>query len=152
MIGQFLWKKPKYNPGVEAPTFTTPSLTGDSLRLSDFRGKMVLLDFWASWCGPCRVESPQLVDLYNKFHDDGFEIISIGMERDRERWLRAIKKDGLVWPTHGSSLQRMKDPVGVLYGVREIPTKYLIDSKGFIIETNPTFEELDKILSSVLSN
>jgi len=151
LIGKYLWMKPKYNPGVLAPTFSMPALDGGELALEDYRGKMVLLDFWGSWCAPCREESPNLVALYNKWNPSGLEILSVGMEQNEARWKGAIAKDGLRWKTHGSSLKRMKDPVGQLYGVREIPTKYLIDKEGYIIATNPSFEELETLLQSKLS-
>lgn len=143
--------KPKFDPGQLAPDFTIPSLYGDSLRLSDYKGNYLLLDFWGSWCGPCRVESPDLVQLYQDYNPKGLKILSIALDRDRSRWQGAIKKDGLIWKDHGSNLQRMKDPVAGLYGVREIPTKYLIDPKGYIIATNPTFAELRTKLDEVLT-
>ena len=150
-LGKYLWKMPKYNPGKLAPTFSIPALDGNTLKLESFRGKMVLLDFWGSWCGPCRVESPNLVALYDRWNNKGLEIFSIAMDKSEARWKAAIAKDNLKWKTHGSNLQRMKGEVGSLYGVREIPTKYLIDQKGYIIATNPTFEEIDRLLQEKLS-
>ena len=142
---------PKYDPGQKAPDFSVPALHGDSLRLSDYAGQYVLLDFWASWCGPCRVESPELVNLYEQYKSTGFRILSIALDKSAESWKRAIEKDGLRWNDHGSHLRRMKDPVALLYGVREIPTKYLIDPKGYIIATNPTFAELRQTLDGALT-
>jgi len=151
LVGKYLWKMPKYNPGKLAPEFSIPALDGATLNLSDYKGKMLLLDFWGSWCGPCRLESPNLVKVYNDYGGKGFEILSVALDKSEARWKNAIKKDGLNWPGHGSHLERMKDPVAIQYGVREIPTKYLIDEKGYIIATNPSFEEIDKILSEKLS-
>lgn len=147
---------PKYNDGEVAPNFVNYLANGDSIQLSDFKGKMVLLDFWGSWCGPCRQESPALVQLYNKFHGkefknfDDFEIVSVGIETRKERWLGAIEKDGLYWKYHVSEFKRLKSKTALLYGVREIPTKYLINPKGNIIGVNLPFAELDKILTEEL--
>ena len=151
LIGKYLWMKPKFNPGKLAPEFSIPAVDGGNLALNDYKGQMLLLDFWGSWCGPCRHESPNLVQVYKKYGGEGFEILSIALDKSEGRWKNAIKKDGLNWKGHGSNLQRMKDPVAVLYGVREIPTKYLIDEEGYIIATNPSFQEIDKILSEKLS-
>ncbi len=149
-------REPKFINGETAPNFTSTSPAGDKISLYDFQGKMVLLDFWGSWCGPCRKENPGLVYLYNKYHTanfksaEGFEILSVGMEKNKERWLRAIEKDGLVWNTHVSDLKRMRGEVGGLYRVREIPTKYLLNEEGVIISVNPTIKELDDILGKRL--
>ncbi len=150
-LGKYLWMMPKFNPGKLAPEFSVPALDGGNLSLSDYKGQLLLLDFWGSWCGPCRVESPDLVKLYQKYGGKGFEILSIALDKSEARWRNAIKKDGLYWKGHGSHLERMKDPVALLYGVREIPTKYLIDEGGYIIATNPSFEEINQILSEKLS-
>lgn len=152
LFGKYLWMKPKYDPGASAPDFTVPALYGDSLRLSDFRGSYVLLDFWGSWCGPCRQENPALVLLHAKHAHKNFKVISIALERSKEAWARAVAKDGLTWKEHGSFLKRMKDPVALQYGVREIPTKYLLDPNGNIVLTNPTFPDLDRHLDEVLTN
>ncbi len=158
VIGRYLYMKPKYIQGEVAPNFINYLPSGDSIQLSDFKGQFVLLDFWGSWCPPCRAESPDLVALYKKFHDakfkdiSNFEIISVGIEKSKKRWLAAIKKDNLYWPYHVSELQRLKSKTARLYGVNEIPTKYLINKDGYIISVNPTFEELDKILTKHLEH
>lgn len=149
-------RAPKFINGETAPNFTAVSPTGDNISLSDFEGKILLLDFWGSWCGPCRAENPGLVYLYNKYNKaafkkaEGFEILSVGMEKNKDRWLRAIEKDGLVWKSHVSDLKRMNGDVGVLYKVREIPTKYLLNEKGVIISVNPTVKQLDELLAKQL--
>ena len=157
ILGNYLYKKPKYAHGEVAPNFVNYLANGDSIQLSDFEGKMVLLDFWGSWCGPCREENPKLVKLYEKFNGkkfkdfEDFEIISVGIETRKQRWLNAIKKDGLYWENHVSDFQRLNSKTAKLYGVREIPTKYLISPEGYIIGVNTPFEELDKILSDELA-
>ncbi|NNE30055.1 MAG: TlpA family protein disulfide reductase [Saprospiraceae bacterium] len=149
--GRYLWMKPKFDPGQKAPLFSAPMPDGGTLNLADYSGKYVLLDFWGSWCGPCRAESPNLVRLYREYQPKGLEIVSISLERSANNWKRAIQKDGLYWDDHASNLQRMKDPIAKMYGVREIPTKYLINPEGYIIATNPTFAQLESTLDEVLT-
>ena len=157
IIGRYLYMKPKYIQGEVAPNFVNYLPSGDSIQLADFKGQLVLLDFWGSWCPPCRAESPALVALYHKYHDatfkdiSNFEIISVGIEKNKDRWLAAIKKDKLNWPYHVSELKRLKSETARLYGVNEIPTKYLINKDGYIISVNPSFEALDKILTKYLA-
>jgi len=153
IIGFFLnkvFRKPKYENGEVAPDFTIELIDGTTMQLSDLRGQFVLLDFWGSWCGPCRAENPQLVQLYTKYYQKkpGLEIISIGIENNEERWKRAIKSDGLFWKYHSSDLKRFQSEVGNLYGVKEIPTKYLISEEGKIIGVNLPFDQLDKLLNT----
>ncbi len=154
--GYYFYKKPKYIYGESAPNFKSTTPEGKTLSLSDFKGQLILLDFWGSWCPPCRQESPDLVKLHQKFHGKSFkkatnfDILSVGIETDKSRWINAIQKDNLYWPNHVSGMQRLKDPIALLYGVREIPTKYLIDEKGMIIAVNPTFSELNEMLTQQL--
>ncbi len=149
-------KMAKYSSGEIAPDFTSTTPDGQSMSLSDFKGQVVLLSFWGSWCGPCRDLNKEMVPLYHKYKDvkikdaKGFTIFSVGMEKSKERWLKAIEKDGLIWPNHVSDLQRMNGAAGKKYGVWEIPTEYLIDEKGHIIMTNPTIKEVDNWLSKRL--
>lgn len=151
--GWYIYKLPKFDDGEMAPDFVSYTPDGDSLRLSDFNGKLVLLDFWGSWCPPCRVESPSLVRLYDKYRGktfknaSSFEILSVGIETSKAAWTKAINADNLHWPHHVSSIKRLRDPVAKLYGVKEIPTKYLVNEKGMIVAANPTFEEIDQWLA-----
>ncbi len=154
-LGYIGWRQlPKFNDGQKAPDFTAETYQGKPFKLSDLQGKIVLLDFWGSWCGPCLQENPKLVELNNKYktstfkNADQFVIVSIGLEKDEIRWQRAIDKYNLDWEYHISNLKRMRDPIAKLYGVREIPTKYLIDEKGYIIGVNQSFEEINKYLMS----
>jgi thiol-disulfide isomerase/thioredoxin len=145
-------REPKFIVGEVAPDFEGKKADGSTLKLSDYRGKLVLLDFWGTWCGPCLVEIPGLTMIYDKYKNtklgaaDGFEILSVAMDKDKDKWENTIAKREMIWQGHVSDLQRMKGEIGALYRVREIPTKYLLNEKGVIISVNPTIEELDKLL------
>ena len=131
-----------------APQFSMPDNNGDTLQLSDFRGKYVLLDFWASWCAPCRVVSPKLVEAYSLFKKRNFTIVGISVDKNKERWLEAIEADGFTWPN--LSFLNGWNEVSDLYGIKAIPQNFLIDPKGIIIDKNiegdVMIEKLDKIL------
>ena len=151
---RYLYFKPLFVAGAEAPDFEMVLADRQELRLSQLRGQFVLLDFWGSWCGPCRKENPELVTLYQELKKQtagsstGFEIISLGIETDSSAWLRAIRNDGLVWPYHSASMERFHAPVAELYGVRQIPTKYLINPEGRIMAVNPTVAEVLELVSA----
>jgi thiol-disulfide isomerase/thioredoxin len=119
--------------------------------IEDFRGSYLLVDFWASWCGPCRAENPNVVRMYNKFHDKGFDILGVSFDKDRERWLGAIEEDSLTW-THISDLKGWDCEGGKLYGVRSIPATVLIDPDGIIIAKNLRGEELEAKLEELFSD
>lgn len=156
-LGRYLYFKPKYVHGETAPDFEMRLLDGSSMNFHDLEGNIVLLDFWGSWCGPCRRENPKLVELYKEFHDrgykkaDNFEIVSIAMEMKESRWKAAIAKDGLLWPYHHADFNRMQSEIASKYGVREIPTKYLITPDGFIAGVNPTIEDIKTFLTDRLA-
>ena len=151
-IGEYLYFMPKFHKTEKAPDFTVPLIDGSQLSLTDLRGSYVLLDFWGSWCGPCRKENPKLVELYRQYEGQGFkdgrsfEIVSLGLENREESWIRAIRKDNLYWKYHHAEFNRMRSAVGNLYGVREIPTKYLIGPDRSILMVNPTVSEIDQFL------
>ncbi len=136
--------------GKIAPDFEELTTDGKTkMKLSDLKGKVVLIDFWASWCGPCRAENPNVVKTYAKYKDAGFTVMSVSLDSDKTKWLSAIEKDGLVWPNHVSDLGGWNSKVAQQYGVRSIPLTILIDQEGKIVNTNlrgPALEtELQKI-------
>lgn len=122
--------------GAEAPDLSYPNPDGKEMALSDLRGKVVLLDFWASWCGPCRRENPNVVRLYDKYKSKGFDVYSVSLDSKTDRWVQAIEKDNLKWDSHVSDLKKWRSVPAATYGVRLIPTTFLIDAEGKIIGKN----------------
>lgn len=138
--------------GKKAPDFTSSDTTGAPIKLSDFKGKYVLLEFWAHWCVPCRAQHPHMKETYDKFKDKGFTILqySIDVKKDEKKWKDAIVKDGLVWP-QASDLSTGKAPVAELYGVQPIPDSFLIAPDGTIIGRRLNHKELNETLSKLLN-
>lgn len=134
-----------------APNFTSKTPDDKELSLEEFKKgkKLVLIDFWASWCGPCRVENPNVVKLYNGFKAKGLDIIGVSLDKDKDKWLQAIEKDGLVWG-QVSNLQFWNDEIAAEYGVQAIPANYLINEKGEILAINLYGEELYKKVEELL--
>jgi thiol-disulfide isomerase/thioredoxin len=123
--------------GKVAPDFEELKSDGKSkMKLSDLKGKVVLIDFWASWCGPCRKENPNVVKTYEKYKDAGFTVMSVSLDSDKGKWLQAIKDDGLVWPNHVSDLGGWQSKVARKYNIGSIPQTFLLDREGNIIASN----------------
>ena len=135
--------------GSLAPEIEMKDKDGKVRKLSDLRGKVVLIDFWASWCGPCRAELPNVVKLYQKYHGQGFDIYSVSLDKDRNAWLQAIQNTGQVWPNHVSDLQGWTSSGGRTYGVSSIPHTVLIDRKGRVIAKKLRGEELAAKLQEI---
>jgi peroxiredoxin len=138
------------NQGQLAPDIELPTPDGKLLKLSDLRGQVVLLDFWASWCKPCRQENPNVVANYEKFKNKGFTIYSVSLDTDKSAWEKAIKADNLSWPNHVSDLKGWQTPVIQPYGVNAIPSSFLIDKDGQIIGSNLRGPALEQKLLEVL--
>ena len=137
--------------GEIAPLFEGPTPTGDRLALESLRGKVTIIDFWASWCRPCRIENPNLVRLYNRMHDKGLEIIGVSLDRNKASWERAIADDGLTW-NHVSNLQYWSDPIAQLYSVRAIPAAFVLDRDGRIVAKNLRGAQLDAKIEELLAD
>lgn len=118
--------------GKAAPNFSGPSPDGKTISLKESLGKVTIIDFWASWCGPCRAENPNVVALYNEFHPQGLNIIGVSLDKDDAKWKEAITKDGLTWP-HVSNLKFWQEPIAKLYNVQSIPATFILDEKGNIV-------------------
>lgn len=137
--------------GKIAPDIVLPRPNGEIHKLSSLRGNYVLIDFWASWCGPCRRENPNVVKLYNKYKDDGFTIYSVSLDQNKDAWLQAIAMDGLVWPNHVSDLKRWNSPVVGAYQIQGIPHTVLVDPQGKIVDVGLRGAELEQKLKEIFS-
>lgn len=156
------WKKAKTEVkiglriGDEAPNLVFKDPNGKERKLSDLRGKIVLVDFWASWCGPCRRENPNVVSAYKKYHTakfksaKGFEIFSVSLDKNKANWVNAIAQDGLIWDNHVSDLLFWSSKAAKLYNVNSVPMSFLIDENGIIIGKNLRGDNLHIAIDKLL--
>lgn len=137
--------------GGVAPNFKAPTPEGELLSLKDVMGEYTIIDFWASWCRPCRMENPNVVRVYEEYHDKGLNIISVSLDRanQKDRWIKAIKDDKMNWH-HVSNLKFWNDPIAKQYGVRSIPATFLLDKEGNIIDKNLRGKRLETKIASLL--
>lgn len=151
-VAYYFYKKPKFINGEQAPKIQAELIDGRSFSLDDLKGKYVLIDFWGSWCGPCRRDNPSIVALHDEFNQKtfdnahGFEVVSIAIESNRDRMIKAIQKDGLKWDYHIIQLDRFDSPIAKKYGIKEIPTKYLLNPDGYIMGVNQSYDEIRSML------
>lgn len=147
-LGQYR-SKPRINIGDMAPDINLPTPDGGTLALSSLKGKLVLIDFWASWCRPCRDENPNVVRVYNRFKDKGFEIYGVSLDRSKEPWLEAIKADKLTWK-HVSDLKFWQSEGAATYGVQSIPATVLVDKDGRIVAKDLRGAALEAKIAEIL--
>ncbi len=136
--------------GSDAPEIALPTPAGPIMRLSDLRGKYVLIDFWASWCGPCRRENPNVIKTYAAYKDKGFEIFGVSLDQDKSAWVNAIAKDQLTWP-HVSDLQYWNSVAAQAYQVSSIPMTFLLDPQGRVIAKGLRGDSLNQYLANLFS-
>ncbi|MBK6947486.1 MAG: TlpA family protein disulfide reductase [Haliscomenobacter sp.] len=156
VAGRYFYFQPQFIQGEKTPEVEAVLMDGSPFRLSSLKGKYVLLDFWGSWCGPCRAQNAELRELYIRFENrafsdaSGFEIVSVAVERKPENWKAAIEQDGLIWKNHildqSKSLKFFTGPLAQAYKVRQLPTSFLLNPKGAIIRVNPDPAEIDDLL------
>jgi len=150
MAGRYLYFMPCLASGATSPDFSADLPSGEPFRLSDLHDRYVLIHFWGSWCGPCRAENPQLVELYSRHGGADFAIVSVGIEKDSARWGRARAQDGLLWPYHfieiTPSLRFFNSPIANQFGVKKLPMLFLLRPGGEVVLADPEIEDVEKLL------
>lgn len=137
--------------GMPAPDIALPNPEGDTVRLSSLKGKYVMIDFWAAWCKPCRMENPNVVRLYNQYKDKGFEIYGVSLDRTKQAWVEAIEEDDMAWK-HVSDLRYFDSEAASLYNINAIPATVLLDKEGTIIAKNLRGEALEEKLAEIFGD
>jgi len=148
-LSEILGKLTKVAIGKKAPDFSGPNPEGKTITLKESLGKITIIDFWASWCGPCRIENPNIVKLYKKYHEKGLNIIGVSLDRDADKWKEAIVKDELDWPQI-SHLQFWQDPIAADYSIKAIPATFILNEKGEIIARDLRGSELEEKIAQLL--
>ncbi|MCC7246846.1 MAG: TlpA family protein disulfide reductase [Saprospiraceae bacterium] len=151
-LAWYQYRKPKFVAGESAPDFNITLADGQSKPFSALRGEYTILQFWGSWCGPCRAENPFLVEMYEKYHSRGLNIVSVGIERSEESWRRAIQNDGMIWPAHTIESGNFDGPLARQFNIHSIPATFLINAQGQIMGVNQRQEHLRKILAEKLGH
>jgi thiol-disulfide isomerase/thioredoxin len=147
----YRYRQPNFRMGDKAPDFEVTLIDGRKAQRSDLDGHYALLQFWGSWCGPCRAENPALAEIYQRFQQQGFSIMSIGLEANEKSWRRAIQQDGMVWPWHAMEPHSFSGGISQMFNIKSIPTTFLLDPDGTIIGVNMPPEQIEKTLSERLA-
>lgn len=139
----------KIKIGDKAPDFTAKNPVGNTISLKESLGKVTIIDFWASWCGPCRAENPKVVAIYNQYHDQGLNIIGVSLDKDNTKWIEAIAKDKLTW-NHVSNLMFWQDPIAQEYEIKSIPATFILDKNGIVVAKNLRGKKLEAKIQELL--
>ncbi|HET8885309.1 MAG TPA: TlpA disulfide reductase family protein [Salinimicrobium sp.] len=152
-MGKHLESLSAVDIGGKAPNFSAPTPTGEQFSLEEAMGKVTIIDFWASWCKPCRIENPNVVRIYNKYHDKGLNIIGVSLDKasQKDKWLGAIEEDKLTWH-HVSNLQFWQEPIAQTYGVRSIPATFILNEDGIIVAKDLRGDALEAKIAQLLGD